>query len=101
MTILLLPVRFFIDLIRLGDAMEAATDRLDRNYRVAKSFQELLTELKVGCGSYYNPELVDLIVKDKDLRADLEYLLETGRRRWMLRDWMRQRDRMRRTVCHS
>lgn len=75
------PVRFFIDLIRLGDAMEAATDRLDRSYRMAKSFQELLTELEEGSGSSYNPELVDLIVNDKDLRADLEYLLETGRQR--------------------
>ncbi|RHP32358.1 ATP-binding protein [Lachnotalea sp. AF33-28] len=75
------PVRFFIDLIRLGDVMEAATDRLDRNYRVAKSFQEILTELEEGSGSSYNPDLVEMIVKDKGLRDDLEYLLETGRQR--------------------
>lgn len=75
------PVRFFIDLIRLGDALEAGTDRLDRNYRIGKSFPELLLELEEGSGSSYHPELVNLIINDKELREDLEYLLETGRQR--------------------
>lgn len=55
------PYRFMIDIITLCDCMQAATERVGRNYKQEKSFEKVMEELREGAGTRYNPDLVKLI----------------------------------------
>lgn len=68
-----------IDIISIADSIDAATDILGRNYAKGKDFQTLLKELIKGKGTRYNPEIVDLIANDIELKDKLKYLTEEGR----------------------
>ncbi len=68
------PHRLIIDIITICDSVDAATDRLGRNYTNAKTFRQVLGELEEGSGSRYNGRLVELIAKDEALIADIEKL---------------------------
>ncbi len=72
-------VKPIIDLITIADCMDAATDMLGRNYSKGKNFATLFKELKDGAGTKYNPEIVAVIEKNRDLYNDLEYLTQIGR----------------------
>lgn len=73
------PARFFIDLIRICDSTDAATDTIGRIYNKVKPFSEVLQELKFGADRLYNPELVELIAEDEELQDELSYLCGAGR----------------------
>lgn len=73
------PARFFIDLIRICDSTDAATDTIGRIYNKVKPFSVVLQELKFGAGRLYNPDIVDLIGKDEKLQDELSYLCGAGR----------------------
>lgn len=45
------PYRFMIDIITLCDCMQAATERVDRNYKQEKSFEKVMGELREGAGT--------------------------------------------------
>ncbi len=73
------PARFYIDLIRICDCMDAATDQIGRIYNKAKSMQEFVGELELGSGYLYNPDLVEMIRTDSELFEELEYICSAGR----------------------
>lgn len=73
------PYRILIDLIRICDCLDAATDRLGRNYAGGKDIEEVFLEFEEGKGTSYNPELVELILKDEILKKHLKDIVENGR----------------------
>ena len=73
------PERFVIDLISVSDSLDAGTDNLGRNYASGKDFEHLLSELKEGAGTRYNPDIVRIIEEDTPLREELAELTAQGR----------------------
>lgn len=71
--------KVFIDLIRICDSLDAATDTFGRLYAEPKKFQEVLKEFEMLKGRSYSDVLVDFIVEQKELQKDLEILMEVGR----------------------
>lgn len=73
------PVRFMIDLIRICDCMDAATDNIGRVYNKIKTLDEFVAELVNGAGFLYNPDIVALIHDDEALFNELAYICSAGR----------------------
>lgn len=71
--------RFLIDLFKICDCMEAATDDIGRIYNKVKSMDEFMDELEFGAGHVYNPDIIDIIKTDEQLRNDLGYICSAGR----------------------
>lgn len=71
--------RFMIDLFRICDRMEAATDEIGRVYRQNRKIEVFWEELKLGAGYLYQPQLVEMILNDDGLRGELSYLCSGGR----------------------
>ena len=55
------PVRPMIHIIAVADAIIAATDDVGNRYRPAKSFEQVLDELREGAGARYAPFVVELL----------------------------------------
>lgn len=72
------PYRFMIDIITLCDCMQAATERVGRNYKQEKSFEKVMEELREGAGTRYNPDLVKLIDDIPELYRELERIAIYG-----------------------
>lgn len=72
------PYRFMIDIITLCDCMQAATERVGRNYKQEKSFEKVMEELREGAGTRYNPDLVKLIDDIPELYKELEKIAIYG-----------------------
>lgn len=72
------PYRFMIDIITLCDCMQAATERIGRNYKQEKSFEKVMEELREGAGTRYNPDLVKLIDDIPELYKELERIAIYG-----------------------
>lgn len=72
------PYRFMIDIVTLCDCMQAATERVGRNYRQEKSFEKVMGELREGAGTRYNPDLVKLIDDVPELYKELEKIAIYG-----------------------
>lgn len=72
-------VRFLIDLFRICDCMDAATDGIGRIYNKEKSMSEFVDEIDFGAGHIYNPDIVKLIKDDVQLQDDLAYICGAGR----------------------
>lgn len=72
------PIRLFIDIVTLSDCIQAATEKIGRNYRYEKSIDAVMVELRKGAGTIYNPDLVDLVDKHPQTRKKLEYLIADG-----------------------
>ncbi len=70
--------RFLIDIITLCDCMQAATEKLGRNYKKEKSFETVFAELKEGAGTRYNPDLISLIDHNPDVAASLKAITIDG-----------------------
>ncbi len=72
--------RILIDLLKVCDCMDAATDVFGRNYSKGKTFEAVLAEFENGAGTQYNPEIVKFIKQDTKLYQDLKLLTsEEGR----------------------
>lgn len=71
--------RIIIDLITICDCLDAATDRLGRNYAGGKKFDEVLEELKAGSGTKYNPDIIRLISESGPLKKELRDIVNEGR----------------------
>lgn len=69
------PNKIFIDLVRICDSFDAATDYLGRSYAKNKTFEQVLKELQMGSGTCYSKEMTDLIVKSTSLQQELKKLL--------------------------
>ena len=70
--------RLLIDIITLSDCMQAATEKLGRNYKKEKSFDTVFSELKEGAGTRYNPDLISLIEHNSDVAANLKAITIDG-----------------------
>ncbi len=71
--------RIIIDLITICDCIDAATDHLGRNYKRAKTLDEVLCELVEGKGTRYNPDLVEVIDNSPRLKKEMRYIVSEGR----------------------
>ena len=69
------PYRFIINLVAICDSLDAATDSLGRNYKGAKSFDQVLAELEEGKGTRYDPDIVDHLAATPALQARLRTLV--------------------------
>ena len=72
------PVRTLIDIITLSDCLQAATERVGRNYKGEKTFDVVMNEFRQDAGIRYNPDLVKLIDSQPDLAQRLTHLVEEG-----------------------
>lgn len=72
------PIRFLIDIVTFSDCLQAATERVGRNYRISKTFEVVMSELRAGAGTKYNPDLVALIDAYPKLAKKLHHLVENG-----------------------
>lgn len=72
------PVRILIDIVTLSDCMQAATEKVGRNYRIGKQFEVVMSELRDGAGTRYNPDLVALIDHHPWFSKRIENLLGDG-----------------------
>ncbi len=73
------PYRIVIDLITICDCIDAATDVLGRNYKKAKTLEEVLEEFENDKGVRYNPEIVDYIQRSGKLQDELRRLINDVR----------------------
>ena len=71
-------VRIITDIVTLCDCMQAATEKVGRNYKKEKPYSRLLGELTKDAGTRYNPQLVNLICQHKDVDDRLHELVEDG-----------------------
>lgn len=72
------PKRILIDIITLSDCMQAATERIGRNYKSGKNFDRVMEEFRRDAGTRYNPDLVNFIDAHKDVACDLAALINEG-----------------------
>ena len=72
------PKRILIDIITLSDCMQAATERIGRNYKSGKNFDRVMEEFRRDAGTRYNPDLVNFIDSHKDVARDLAALIDEG-----------------------
>lgn len=71
--------QLIVDIIRIADSLDAATDSIGRNYAKTKSYKEAMYEMVEGKGTSYNPELVEMMITDSKFHADIEEFLTEGR----------------------
>lgn len=69
------PKRILIDIITLSDCMQAATERVGRNYKDGKTFDMVMEEFRRDAGTKYNPDLVNFIDAHDDVARDLAALV--------------------------
>lgn len=72
------PQRILIDIVTLSDCLQAATERVGRNYKGDKTFDTVMGEFRRDAGVRYNPDLVNLIDEHPDLAKKLAGLIEGG-----------------------
>lgn len=72
------PKRILIDIVTLSDCLQAATERIGRNYKGDKNFDTVMEEFRAGAGTRYNPDLVNLIDEHPDLAKKLADLIDDG-----------------------
>ena len=72
------PKRILIDIISLSDCMQAATERIGRNYKSGKNFDRVMEEFRRDAGTRYNPDLVNFIDAHQDVARDLAALINEG-----------------------
>lgn len=73
------PVRFYIDLVCICDALEAGTDPIGRNYFLKKPFVQMIYEMSQQRGTRYNPDLIDLIRDHEDVYEALRQASDNDR----------------------
>lgn len=71
--------RVIVDLIKIADCMNAATDNIERIYKDAMTYDEFTKELELGANTEYNPDIVTLIKENKELNATLKKCIEEDR----------------------
>ena len=72
------PYRTLIDLLTISDCLQAATERVGRNYKGEKTFDTVMEEFRRQSGTRYNPDLVRFIDEHEDVANWLRSNLNTG-----------------------
>ncbi len=70
--------RFLIDIVTLCDCLQAATEKLGRNYKKTKSFETVMGELRQDAGIRYNPDLIKLIESCEDVTTSMKKVAIDG-----------------------
>lgn len=70
-------VRRIVDIITVVDALDAGTDNVGRSYATAKTYAQLLGELRAGRGTRYAPEVVDLLDDPEFCRETEKCLMDS------------------------
>lgn len=71
-------IRIMIDIVTLADCMQAATERVGRNYKGEKTFDTVMNEFRRDAGVKYNPDLVTFIDRHSDVAEKLAALVNEG-----------------------
>ena len=71
--------RMMIDIIKVADTIDAATDDVGKAYSAVKSLDGICTEIREQAGSEYSPVVAELLNKAPVISA-LKYILETERK---------------------
>ena len=74
------PYRLLIDILTLSDCLQAATERIGRNYKNPKTFNTVINEFRHDAGTRYNPQVVEFIDRHPELAHRLNWQLTDG---WM------------------
>ena len=74
------PYRLLIDILTQSDCLQAATERIGRNYKNPKTFNTVINEFRHDAGTRYNPQVVEFIDRHPELAHRLNWLLTDG---WM------------------
>ena len=72
------PDRILIHIVTVADSLDAATDQIGRSYKIGKSANRLIAELKKGSGKRYSPLIVSLFDRP-EVMQDIGFLLKKGR----------------------
>lgn len=72
------PIRIMIDIVTLSDCLQAATERVGRNYKGEKTFDTVMEEFRRDAGIRYNPDLVALIDENPSIANKLDNLVNDG-----------------------
>ena len=72
------PYRTLTDILTLSDCLQAATERIGRNYKNQKKFDTVIDEFRQDAGTRYNPEVVEFIDRHPELANRLRWLLTDG-----------------------
>ena len=72
------PKRIMIDIVTLADCMQAATEKVGRNYKGDKTFDVVMGEMRRDAGVRYNPDLVELIDEHQDIAEQIDELVDKG-----------------------
>lgn len=71
--------RIFIDIVRICDCIDAATDMLGRNYTRSKDFYQVLDEFVRDKDEMYSSDVVEYICEDKELIRKIYEMTLTDR----------------------
>lgn len=64
--------RILIDILKICDCIDAATDFFGRNYTRGKNFEKVFAEFEEVKGTRYNPDIIDFIKQNEKLFAQLK-----------------------------
>lgn len=70
--------KIFVDIIKIADCIDAATDHIGRSYSRGKTLDEVIEEILSGRGAEYSPDVAEILEKDV-VANDLKYLISEGR----------------------
>ena len=70
-------VRRIVDIITVVDSLDAGTDNVGRSYAAAKSYEQLVEELRSGKGTRYAPEVVELLDDPDFCREAGQFLVDS------------------------
>lgn len=72
-----------VDIITVVDALDAGTDNVGRSYAAAKTYEQLVEELRAGRGTRYAPEVVALLDDPDFLQETRQCLLDSRRQAYL------------------
>lgn len=70
--------RLLVDILTVADCIEAATNRLSRNYRLYKSFDSIMQDISSQSGTRYSPVVINSILKSPTAAGKLSDMIENG-----------------------
>lgn len=69
-------LKILTDILSICDSIEAATSRVGRNYRRAKSYLQIMDELLTDSGSRYNHEVIHSIIGNSETYLQIRSIVD-------------------------
>jgi len=70
--------RILVDILTVADCLEAATNRMSRNYRKSKPFSLVIGEFQAQAGTRYNPVVIESLLRSRERYKHLEILVQNS-----------------------